>query len=277
MKANPRAIKWRASVLLTAAVALVIEASCSGAPPPPPVPEPTSSPSEIRTRLVLYKQDNAVVRIHMDDGTIIPTAWYSLDDSTLVIEQVLRGTSYVPELNQAHLFSHSHAKALPDDVAFPLRIPLAHVVALQRWNQPASSNPTGAEVGPRLAVFAAEKVVVRIHTLDGTIIPTSHYEVNDSTVVVGNVLRGDQYFPETAEPRLYGKSSDVITLPKNVTLPLAIPMADLATVEQWQDPHKTTNGIFYGVIIVATVALVAWFVTSVEIGPSADGGGWTWR
>lgn len=276
MKAYPRAIRWRASVLLTAAAALIIESSCSGTPPPPSVPEPTSSPSEIRSRLVLYAQDKAVVRFHTDDGVIIPTAHYSLMDSSVVIDEVLRGKDYIPELSEAHLYGDRKAKELPDGTAFPLSVPMARIVALQRWNFPSRPAAVGEEVGPRLAVFAAEKVVARIHRVDGAIITTSHYEVNDSVVVINNVLLGDKYFPEAQEPRLYGKTGDVKTLPENVTLPLTLPVADLATVDQWQDPHATEKGLKSAVLIFGSVALALWLLRGLADAALA-GGEWQWQ
>jgi hypothetical protein len=275
MKAYPRAIRWRASVLLTAAAALIIVSSCSGAPPPQSAPQPTNSPSEVRSRLELYAKDKAIVRIHTDDGTIIPTAHYSLTDSSVVIDDVLRGKDYIPELSEAHLYGDRVARELPGSAAFPLSVPMDRIVALQRWNFPSRPAAVGEEVGPRLAVYAAEKVVARMHMADGTIISTSHYEVNDSVIVINNVLRGDKYFPEADEPRLYAKSGEVKTLPKDVTLPLAIRMADLATVDQWQDPHKTTKGIKSGVLIAAAVGLVALLAVSFTL--SGGYGEWDWQ
>ena len=276
MKAYPRAIRWRASVLLTAAAALIIETSCSGTPPPQSAPQPTSSPSEIRSRLVLYAQDKAVVRIHTDDGTIIPTANYSLTDSTVVITDIRRGRDYLPELSEAHLFGEHQAKELPDSVVLPLRVPINRIVALQRWSFPSRPAAVGDEVRPRLAVYAAEQVVARIHRFDGTIITTSHYEVNDSVVVINNVLRGDKYFPEAQEPRLYGKTGDVKTLPENVTLPLTLPVADLATVDQWQDPHPTEKGFKSAVLIFGSVALALWLLRGLA-DAALTGAEWQWQ
>lgn len=276
MKAYPRAIRWRASVLLTAAAALIIETSCSGAPPPQSAPQPTSSPSEIRSRLALYAKDKAIVRIHTDDGTIIPTAHYSLTDSSVVIDDVLRGKDYIPELSKAHLFGDREAKELPDGTALPLSVPMERIVALQSWNFPSRPAAVGEDVGPRLAVYAAEKVVARVHMADGTIIPTSHYEVNDSVVVINNVLRGDKYFPEAQEPRLYGKTGDVKTLPENVILPLTLPVADLVTVDQWQDPHTTEKGIKSAVLVFGSVALAVWLLRGLAEAALA-GAEWHWQ
>jgi hypothetical protein len=277
MKAYPRAIRRRASVLLTAAAALIIETSCSEAPPPQSAPQPTSSPSEIRSRLELYARDKAIIRIHTDDGTIIPTAFYSLTDSSVVIDHVLRGQDYIPELTEAHLYGDRKAKELPDGTTFPLRVPMDRIVALQSWNFPSRPAAVGEEVGPRLAVYAAEKVVARIHTTDGTIIPTSHYALVDSVIVISDVLRDRKYFPEDNQPRVHGiASAPVKKLPPDLNLPLTVPVTQVSTVDQWQDPHKTRKGIVTGVVVVAAVALVAWFMSDFEIGLSGDGE-WQWR
>ncbi len=280
MKAYPRAIHWRASVSLTVAAALLIETACSGTPPPP-APQLTSSPSEIRSRLVLYARDNAVIRLHLDDGTVIPTGHYLLTDSTVVVDDVLHGRDYMPELNVAHLFSKQHTKELPDSVALPMNVPLDRIVALQSWNFPLRPNATGEEVAPRIAVYASEKAIARLHTVDGTVIPTSHYTVVDSVIVISDVLRGDKYFPEENQPRVHGiPSPSVKTLPPDMHLPLTIPVAQVSTVDQWQDPHSGRNGIVPALLIFGAAGLVLAALLSTHwdfMGGDWSGDGWTFQ
>ena len=255
-------MKTRALTILVASLALVLDSACSHAPAPDSSPQPVSSAAEISSRLRLYEANKAVIRVHTKDGTIIPTSRYSFDDSTVVIGEVLRGREYTPEVAEAHLNGKPSAQELPENVTIPLTVRMDQIVALERWGFPPRE-ATGSEVGPRVAVYAAEKVTARIHTADGTIIPTSRYALVDSTVVINNVLRGDQYFPEM-QPRLNDAQVTVKQLPKGVTLPLRVPLSEVATVDRWQDPQTGRKGIVTGLWVAASVAFVGWLVASFD-------------
>jgi hypothetical protein len=81
-------------------------------------------------------------------------------------------------------------------------------------------------------------VVVRIYDANNTVVATSDYAVNDSTVVVREFLKDGKYYP-----------SDDKAVLRQMDVPFAIPLNHISKVERWEKPDSTWK-LVGGVVLV---------------------------
>lgn len=131
---NARWISCGARALLMAALAMVLETSCSHAPP-------RFDPRE-------YEGQDVVVRFHATDGTTYVTSRYAVTDSSVVITQVLRDPKYYFP-SEAKLYKQTLTPP-PGDLVLPFELNLSKIDTMDRW-EPRSAGKDLAIGGVMLA------------------------------------------------------------------------------------------------------------------------------
>ena len=135
--------------MLAAALAMVIETSCSQAPAPNTTGE----------------HKDVVTKIHTVDGMLYVTSRYVVTDSYVVIRELLRDDRYYPNTAEPHLFHKPEGfKKPPADTTLPLRIPIDQVQSIEPWN--ASHTTRNAILAATAVVLVTAYLVLR-HELSG--------------------------------------------------------------------------------------------------------------
>jgi hypothetical protein len=96
-------------------------------------------------------------------------------------------------------------------------------------------------------------VVTKIHTVDGMLYVTSRYVVTDTYVVIRELLRDDRYYSKPDEPHLFHKPEEFKKPPADIDLPVRIAADQVQSIESWNAPHSTRNGL----LVATGAALVA--------------------
>ena len=122
---------------------------------------------------------------------------------------------------------------------------------------------------PQAQAESSGQVVTKIHTIDGTLYVTNHYTVTDSTVVIEEVLRGKQYYPDSDEPHLYNHPDTGKEPPADIKTPIVIPVKQVDRIEPWRQPHKTYDRLLIGVALVVGVVIA---VMALYVGVLPEGG-----
>ena len=114
---------------------------------------------------------------------------------------------------------------------------------------------------------APEQGIARILTRDGTLYVSSCYAVQDSVVVIEEILRDRKYYPDDNEPHLYQRPEPVRQPPADIEPPVVLSLSEIDSIEPWQTSNKTSHGIAaLPVIIVMVAMLVGIAASQVRIG-----------
>lgn len=125
---------------------------------------------------------------------------------------------------------------------------------------------TRAEVDSTIQGYEGTGTVVRIHTISGITIVTSHYSTTDSTVVIHSILRDSKYYNPT-EAKLH--EQELKPPPRETVLPLDVPFSQIKFIEKWESRSVVSDvgaGVAIMVLIVAAVVLGLFYALR-----SADG------
>jgi hypothetical protein len=118
-----------ARVLLVAALAMVLETACSQAPPPNPS-------AEVHDTAKHFESKHAAARFHLVDGTTYVTSNYAVEDSFVVINQILRDPKYYEPTS----YDKPHSTPPPANVTVPVRIPMREISSVEKWEPVVLSN-----------------------------------------------------------------------------------------------------------------------------------------
>jgi hypothetical protein len=158
---NARLVKRGARCLLAASFAMVVNTACSHAPRNEPAQRAAPREHEAVASLA---NEHVVVRIHAADGTIYVTSRFAVTDSMVVIEEILRGEKYYPEMNEPHLYQKpAPVKQPPLDVDLPVRMPIRNVTRIEGWKDP---HPGWAGVGAGALIGAVLVIGVVILVIE---------------------------------------------------------------------------------------------------------------
>jgi hypothetical protein len=140
-------VRRGARCLLLAAFAMVLE-GCAQGPRDEIAAEPSPGAGGV---LLPHEREHVVVRIHTTDGTIFVTSRYAVTDSLVVIEEILRGEKYYPEMNEPHLHGKpGPVPQPPENTILPVRIPIDRVARMERWEE---EHPTRTGIASGVVVF----------------------------------------------------------------------------------------------------------------------------
>ena len=144
-----RLVRPGARMLLVAALAMLVETSCSHSPPP-----------DVRLEARTHEGTNAVVRFHTDDHITYVTSSYAVTDSSVVIRNILREPRYYAPA-EAKLYDQTLTPA-PRDVTLPFELPLTRITSVDTW-QPRS---VGKDVGVAALVIVGIVAVALVTVLE---------------------------------------------------------------------------------------------------------------
>jgi hypothetical protein len=148
-------------LLLAAALVMVIEMACSHAPAP-------STNPEVHDTAKSFKSTGGVARFHLVDGTTYATNDFTVSDTLVVINVILRDSKYYGPTSE-HFYGKSDVAAPPANVQAPVRIPMRDIRAVEKWEERVVSNDSKKGwliTGAVLALLVAALVVVIVQNND---------------------------------------------------------------------------------------------------------------
>jgi len=118
-------MRWGARVLLGTSFVMVIVTSCSNSPPP-------STHPDIHTNAETFRSEGGVARFHLTNGTTYATNNYSVSDSLVVINVILRDSKYYGPTGE-HLYDQPDVTPPPASVKPPVTILMSEIRTVERW------------------------------------------------------------------------------------------------------------------------------------------------
>jgi hypothetical protein len=116
-------------VLLVAALAMVLETACSQAPPPNP-------DAEVHNTAKHFQSKHTAALFHLVNGTTYATSNYAVQDSFVVINQILRDSKYYEPTS----YDKANATPPPANATVPVKIPMREIASVEKWEPVVLSN-----------------------------------------------------------------------------------------------------------------------------------------